>query len=97
MGKADAKQIGETSQANTILKWKKDLWIPLAKAVAADVEVDTEEMQKVAIPIYAKVDPDYVPPGGRSGGPIQMYLLVVAVLMALLAYLVTSGMIELPN
>jgi len=100
MGKADAKQIGENSQENTIIKWKEGLWIPLAKAVAAeeDESVDLKEMQKGAIPIMVKADPDYTPPkefGGRSGA-IQMHLLVVAVIVALIAALFMTGAIEAP-
>lgn len=100
MGKADAKQIGENSQENTILKWKEGLWIPLAKAVAAeeDESINLKEMQKGAIPIMVKADPDYTPPkefGGRSGA-IQMHLLVVAVIVALIAALLMTGVIESP-
>ena len=98
LGKADAKQIGETSQANTIAKWKKDLLVPLAKSLAQkpSEELDLQEVQQSAISIVCKIDPDYVPPGGRKGGAIPMQLLVLA-LVALLAALVMSGVIELPN
>ena len=98
LGKADAKQIGETSQANTIIKWKEDLLAPLAKSLAAkpSEELDLEEVQKSAIDIVCKIDPDYVPPGGRKGGAIPMPLMVLA-LIALIAALVMSGVIELPN
>lgn len=98
LGKADAKQIGETSQANKIIKWKEDLLAPLAKSLAAkpSEELDLEEVQKSAIDIVCKIDPDYVPPGGRKGGAIPMPLMVLA-LIALLAALVMSGVIELPK
>ena len=98
LGKADAKQIGEDSQANKIIKWKEDLLAPLAKSLAAkpSEELDLEEVQKSAIDIVCKIDPDYVPPGGRKGGAIPMPLMVLA-LIALLAALVMSGVIELPK
>jgi len=99
MGEADAQEIGENSQENTILKWKEELWIPLAKAVASNEETDLKEMQKGAMPILVKADPDYTPPkefGGRSGGGIQMNLLVVAVIIALIAALFATGVIEAP-
>jgi sulfite reductase alpha subunit-like flavoprotein len=106
MGEADAHQMGENSQQNTIIKWKEELWIPLAKAVAAaedesspPVVVDVKNMQKGAIPILMKVDPDYTPPkefGGRSGGAIPMHLLAVALIVALIAALFVTGVIETP-
>jgi len=111
MGEADASQIGdgETSQRNTIIKWKEELWIPLAKAVATAedkdndessvVDVDVKNMQKGSIPILMKIDPDYTPPkefGGRAGGAIPMHLLVVAVIVALIAALFLTGVIEAP-
>lgn len=97
LGKADAKQIGEGAQANIIVKWKEDILIPLTKALASepDDELDLEEVQKSAIKIMTKIDPDYVPPGGRPGGAIPMPLLVVALIMVLLAALFVSGTI--PN
>ena len=82
MGKADAKQIGENSQENTIKNWKEELWTPLAKAVAAsagsssssnisnienDIETTTKAMQANSIPILMKIDPDYTPPKALGG------------------------------
>ena len=99
MGKADAQEIGENSQANTILKWKEELWIPLAKAVALNEEVDVKEMQKGAIPILVKADPEYTPPkefGGRSGGAIPLPLLIAAVILALVAALFATGTFDAP-
>ena len=99
MGKADAREIGENSQENTILKWKEELWIPLAKAVASSDDVDLKKMQKGAIPILVKADPEYTPPkelGGRSAAAIPMHLLIVAVILALLAALFAIGAIESP-
>jgi sulfite reductase alpha subunit-like flavoprotein len=111
MGEADASQIGETSQRNTIIKWKEELWIPLAKAVAAatakgndndessDAGVDVKTMQKGSIPILMQIDPDYTPPkefGGRSSAAIPMHLLAVAVIVALIAALFLTGVIEAP-
>ena len=101
MGKADAKQIGENSQENTIKEWKDFLWVPLAKSLATsanDESVDLKEMQKSAIPILVKIDPDYTPPkefGGKSSG-IPMLLLALAVLVALIAALFVTGTIETP-
>ena len=103
MGEADAQEIGENSQENAIAKWKKELMIPLAKAVAAansdSCKDDIQEMQKSAIPILVKIDPDYTPPkefGGRSAGAIPMHLLAVAVIMALVAALFVTGTLEVP-
>ena len=99
MGTADAQEIGENSQENTILKWKEELWIPLAKAVASSDEIDLKEMQRNTIPILVKADPEYTPPkefGGRSGGAIPLPLLVVAVILALIAVLFATGAINAP-
>jgi len=110
MGKADAKQIGENSQENVIAKWKEEMWIPLAKSIAA-VTVDEnknseeaktdimKEMQAATIPILMKIDPDYTPPkefGGRSAGAIPTNLLLVAIIMAVIATLFVTGKIQVP-
>lgn len=105
MGEADASEIGENSQENTIVKWKEELLIPLAKAVAVansedESSVDAvKAMQKGAIPILVKVDPDYTPPkefGGRSGGAIPLPMLAAAIIMALIAALFVTGTINAP-
>jgi len=99
MGKADAQEIGENSQENTILKWKEELWIPLAKAVASSEKVDLKEMQKGAIPILVKADPEYTPPkefGGQFGGGIPLPLLIAAIILALIAALYATGSFDTP-
>ena len=106
MGKADAKQIGEDSQANVIARWKKELLVPLARSLAAAADDASEEsadtvkqMQACSIPIVMKIDPDYTPPkefGGRSGGAIPMNLFIVAVIVAVIAALFVTGKIEAP-
>eukprot|EP00536_Pseudo-nitzschia_multiseries_P003226 jgi/Psemu1/185310/e_gw1.48.124.1 len=106
MGKADAKQIGENSQENVIAKWKDELWVPLAKSIAAAADETSEEaasklkqMQIDTIPLLMKIDPDYTPPkefGGRSGAAIPMQLLLVAIIVAVIAALFATGTIQVP-
>mmetsp|Transcript_15309 Transcript_15309/g.35293 ORF Transcript_15309/g.35293 Transcript_15309/m.35293 type:complete len:259 (+) Transcript_15309:65-841(+) len=106
MGKADAKQIGENSQENVIAKWKDELWVPLAKSIAAAADFTSEEaanklkqMQADTIPILMKIDPDYIPPkefGGRSGASIPTHLLIAALIVAVIAALLVTGTIQAP-
>lgn len=63
MGKANANAMGADAQDKVIAKWVKDLWIPLAKALASDdKDVDVKAMQQKTIPLLMKLDPDYMPP-----------------------------------
>jgi sulfite reductase alpha subunit-like flavoprotein len=68
MARADANALGDESQDKTIARWMEDIWVPLAKAVAAQDPVDTKAMQTKTIPILMKLDPDYVPPKDKAKG-----------------------------
>jgi len=48
MGKADAKQIGENSQENTIKNWKEELWTPLAGAVAVAASAGSSSSSSIS-------------------------------------------------
>jgi sulfite reductase alpha subunit-like flavoprotein len=62
MGKANANALGDEAQDKVIANWVKDLWVPLAKVLVDDEDVDVKEMQQKTIPLLMKLDPDYTPP-----------------------------------
>ena len=66
MARADANALGEESQDKTISHWMDDIWVPLAKAICTQDNVDTKAMQANTIPILMKLDPDYVPPKEKT-------------------------------
>ncbi len=70
MAKADANALGEESQDKTITRWMEAIWIPLAKAICDQQNIDTKAMQANTIPLLMKLDPDYVPP--KEGGTTTM-------------------------
>lgn len=77
LANADADGRGDQAQDKTIAKWIDGIWIPLAKAICADEEVDTEAMQSKTIPLLMKLDPDYTPPKTAQGGNGGLSLAVV--------------------
>ena len=98
VGKADAKQSGDNSQANVIARWKEALWEPLAKAVvepALDEEV-LKKMQDATIELMCEINPDFVPPGKagsavksseKSGlDPLMAVVPIIMVLIAIVAF-----------
>lgn len=84
MARANANALGEESQDKTIARWIEDIWVPLAKAICAQDNVDTKAMQANTILLLMKLDPDYVPPKeSAKKGAIPSSLLGVAVLSVL--------------
>ena len=64
VGKADAKQTGDQSQAHVIQRWKDDIWQPLAE-VAVKEPLSSEQlqtMQDATIALCCKINPEFEPP-----------------------------------
>ena len=94
LGKADAKQTGDNSQAHVIQRWKESIWQPLAEAAVQDPLPDAalKEMQDTTIALCCKINPDFEPPAGskhqkskglgvvsRDNSAADMYLYLTAV------------------
>ena len=90
VGKADAKQTGDNSQANVIQRWKDDLWQPLAEAAVKEPlpQEELQKMQDATISLCIKINPDFEPPSNfnqKKGLTASMPLAVMPVIMVILA------------
>lgn len=90
MAAADADGLREKGQDATIRRWVEGIWVPLAKAICSEDQVDTKAMQVNTIPLLAKLDPDYTPPkeivvGAGGNGGLSSTILGVAGLSLVVA------------
>lgn len=91
LGKADASGNGNDLQAVVIERWMEGIWTHLAQVLSKPHPSDDfmAEKQRITVEVCRKINPDFLP-AKKSGPPLMLLALLVALLAIAAFYIIQS-------